>query len=147
MRPADLPDIIQWRVHFRSPPEKVYDALATDEGRGQFWADETTETEGSIQFRYSNGMISEFKVLDRSRPVRFAIEYFGGSRAQFDLADDGQGGTDLTMTETGVPEANRLIHLPGWIPVLMSLKAAVDFSVDIRNKDPKRTWADGFVDV
>ena len=134
---ANPHDTIQWRVHLSSPPEKVYEALATDEGRRLFWAEETTESQGSITFRFGNGMIFQGKVFERSRPVRFAVEYFGGSKVQFDLAGDGKGGTDLTMTESGVPEANRLIHLPGWIPVLLSLKAAVDFSVDIRNKGPE----------
>jgi uncharacterized protein YndB with AHSA1/START domain len=143
----DLPDTIQWRVHFSSPPEKVYDALATDEGRRLFWAEETTQTQDSIRFRFGNGMVFESKVLESKKPVRFAIEYFGGSKVQFELAGDGSGGTDLTMTESGVPETNRLIHLPGWIPVLLSLKAAVDFSIDIRNKDPHRSWDEGYVDV
>lgn len=147
MAAIDLPDTIQWRVHFSSAPEKVFDALATDEGRRSFWAAEAPETQGSIKFRFGNGMVFESRVLDSSRPTRFVIEYFGGSRVQFDLAGDGRGGTDLTMTESGVPEGNRLIHLPGWVPVLLSLKAAVDFSIDLRNNDPGRTWEHGFVDV
>ncbi len=80
-------------------------------------------------------------------PASFALEYFGGSEVRFDLAEDGVGGTDLTLTETGIPEPNWAIHLPGWIPVLLGLKAAVDFSVDLRNHDPGRTWDQGYVDV
>jgi hypothetical protein len=34
----------------------------------------------------------------------------------------------------------------GWVSVLMALKAAVDFGVDLRNHALNRTWDDGFVD-
>jgi hypothetical protein len=34
----------------------------------------------------------------------------------------------------------------GWVSVLLALKAAVDFGVDLRNHDPERTWSTGFVD-
>lgn len=30
---------------------------------------------------------------------------------------------------------------------LLALKAYVDFGIDLRNRDPARTWDDGFVDV
>jgi predicted nucleic acid-binding Zn ribbon protein len=32
------------------------------------------------------------------------------------------------------------------VSVLMALKAAVDFSVDLRNHDPDRTWDHGYVE-
>lgn len=147
MTDHDLPDQIQWRIHLISPPEKVFAALATERGRKTFWAAEAPEYEGSIHFKFANGMAFESKVLERQTPSLFAVEYFGGSRAEFHLVEDGAGGTDLTFTESQVPEENRLIHLSGWVPVLLALKAAVDFSVDLRNNDPERTWEDGYVDV
>ena len=121
--------------------------LATDEGRRLFWAEDAPEENGHIHFAFVNGIELRSQVIEKRPPERFTIEYFGGSKVQFDLADDGAGGTDLTMTESGVPEANRLDNLPGWISVLLALKAAVDFSVDLRNRDPQRTWDDGYVDV
>jgi len=36
--------------------------------------------------------------------------------------------------------------IPGWVSVLMAMKAAVDFGVDLRNHDPKRSWQQGFAD-
>ena len=66
---------------------------------------------------------------------------------QFDLVSDGEGGTDLTMTESAVPVGHYAIHVPGWIPVLLALKAAVDFSGDLRNLDEHRSWEAGYVDV
>ena len=35
----------------------------------------------------------------------------------------------------------------GVVSVLLALKAAADFSVDLRNRDPGRRWEDGYVDV
>ncbi len=37
-------------------------------------------------------------------------------------------------------------ELPGWISVLLALKAAADFSIDIRNHDARRTWDQGYCD-
>jgi uncharacterized protein YndB with AHSA1/START domain len=143
----DLPVQIQWRIHLTSPPEKVFDTLASPSGRSAFWAAAAPEYKGIIHFTFSNGMTLESKVLERQPPNLFTVEYFGGSRVEFQLVEDGAGGTDLTLTESQVPEENRLIHLSGWIPVLLALKAAVDFSVDLRNNDPERTWANGYVDI
>ena len=32
---------ILWNMHFRSSPQKVFEALATDAGRAKFWAEST----------------------------------------------------------------------------------------------------------
>jgi hypothetical protein len=68
-------------------------------------------------------------------------------RVEFDLTPDGRGGTDLSLTESGVSEMEVMENLPGWVRVLMSLKAAVDFGVDLRNREPERQWEQGYVDV
>lgn len=75
------------------------------------------------------------------------VEYFQGSQVAFELASDGAGGTDLTLTESGLPSAERVQNIAGWVAVLLNFKAAVDFGVDLRNKDPKRSWERGYVDV
>ena len=141
------PDTIQWRVHLRSARQSVFDLLATEQGRRQFWAEAAPEVDGSIHFRFVNGWEFKSEIFEKLAPERFAVAYFGGSRVEFVLADDGAGGTDLTMTETGVPEANLADNSPGWVSVLLALKAAADFSIDLRNRDPQRTWDQGYVDV
>jgi hypothetical protein len=40
-----------------------------------------------------------------------------------------------------------LENLAGWISVLLGLKAAADFRIDLRNHRPGCTWESGFVDV
>jgi uncharacterized protein YndB with AHSA1/START domain len=138
---------IRWRVHLAAPPERVHQALATAEGRARFWAASAPERDDVILFRFASGQVLESRILQREAPRRFVVTYFGGSRVEFDLAADGAGGTDLTLTETGGLEAELLENLPGWVSVLLGLKAAVDFGVDLRNRDPSRQWEQGYVDV
>lgn len=138
-------DAIRWRLHLRSSPPRVYEMLATAAGRACFWAEQADERDGAIHFRFINGVTTASRILERDPPRRFAIEYFG-SRVTFDVASDGAGGTDLTMTNTGFAPADRDEILPGWLNVLLPLKAAVDFGIDLRSHDPARTWDHGFVD-
>ena len=138
---------IRWRVHLASPPEAVWELLATDGGRARFWAESAVKRNGAIEFEFVNGVAWRGAVLVEERPRVFAVEYFGGSRATFELEPDGAGGTDLSLTERGVPAEAWLDNHAGWVTVLLALKAAVDFGVDLRNGDPRRSWAAGYVDV
>ena len=137
---------IRWRVHLSSAPEKAYEFLSTDEGHACFWAESAVEREGNIDFRFPNGMTLTGRILTKEPPGRFSVEYFGGTTATFELASDGLGGTELTLTETGVPEKWREENLAGWVSVLMTLEAAVDHGIDLRNHDASRTWDRSFAD-
>ena len=137
---------VTWRVHLTSAPGSVYGMLATDEGRARFWAESAEERDGKIAFRFPNGVRWQGAVLEREPPARFSVEYYGGSTATFELTDDGHGGTDLTLTDAGVGIGDEADVRAGWVSVLLALKAAVDFDVDVRNHDPDRTWDQGFVD-
>ena len=59
---------------------------------------------------------------------------------------DGSGGADLTLTDQGISAADRVEVISGWVSVLMALKASVDFGIDLRNHDPKRTWDQDYVE-
>lgn len=137
---------VQWRVHLRSPPAAVYALLSTDSGRARFWAESAIERDGAIEFRFPNGAMWRGRILAQEPPRRFVVEYFGGSRAAFELAEDGRGGTDLTVTEDGVPQASWTEVKAGWVSVLMALKATVDYEVDLRNHDSGRTWDQRYVE-
>ena len=65
---------------------------------------------------------------------------------QVTLAPDGATGTDLTLVNTGVAEQDFAEVHAGWLNVLLPLKAAADFGVDLRSHDPRRTWRERFVD-
>ena len=137
---------IRWRVHLASPPEAVWELLATDGGRARFWAESAIERDGAIEFEFVNGVTWRGAVLVEERPRMFAVEYFGGSRATFELEPDGRRGTDLTLTETGVAEEWEEENRAGWVTVLLELKAAADYGVDLRNHDARRTWSQGYCD-
>ncbi len=139
------PERIVWRVHLQSSPTAVYDALATDAGRASFWAESAVERDGIVEFEFINGEQYAGRVLAAEPPHRWAVEYFG-SIVEFDLACDERGGTDVTMVDTGIPDAHRAEVTAGWLNVLLPLKAAVDFGVDLHSHDPTRTWDEGYVD-
>ena len=138
---------VSLRVHLSSPAEKVFEFLATDSGRSAFWAESAVEQDSAIHFRFSNGLEHVGKILISERYKRFSITYFDGSTVTFDLAKDSDGGTDVTLVETSIPQEWLAEHRAGWVSVLLSLKAAVDFSIDLRNQDPHRSWEMGYVDV
>jgi hypothetical protein len=140
-----MPNEIIWRIHLNSAPEKVFSFLTTGGGRKRFWAESAEETDGIINFRFTNGHSYQSRILASNPPFQFKIEYFN-SIVKFDIAGDGKGGSDLKMTNYDLQEVDYMENLPGWISVLLALKAALDFDVDIRNHDPGRTWNQGFVD-
>lgn len=137
---------IIWRLHLASAPEYVYALLATDAGRARFWAERAEERDGHIHFVFPNGYQWAGRILAAEPPRRFALDYIGHSTTVFELADDGAGGADLTLTDSGVPPADLTEVTAGWASVLLALKAAADFGVDLRNHDARRTWDEGFVE-
>ena len=139
------PGTIRWRMHFGAPPERVFDALATDSGRASYWAESAPEVDGGITFHILNYEPFSGRVLRRERPRVFALAYFG-TTVEFTLSDDGHGGTDLSLLATEVDEAIRMEMTAGWVSVLMAMKAAVDHGVDLRNHDPSRAWVGGYAD-
>lgn len=139
------PGTILWKMHFASPPETVFDAIATDSGRAAFWAESAVERDGRITFVILNYEPFSGRVLRRERPTLFALEYFG-SVVELSLASDGGGGTDLSLVANEVDESIRMEMVAGWVSVLMAMKAAVDHGVDLRNHDPSRSWVTGYAD-
>ena len=140
------PNVIRWRVSLKSPIDKVYNTLATDEGRASFWAESAAAQDGVIHFVFPNGATWDGEILEQAPPHRIVVRYYGGSVSAFDLEEDGQGGTLLTLTDTGVPDDDRVEVIAGWVSVLMALKAAVDFGVELRAHHPDRQWDNGFVE-
>ena len=138
--------MVRWKLRFKSSPQVVYDKLSTDEGRASFWAESAIEQDGVIHFVFPNQAEWKGRILKNEPPHLFKVEYYGGSITTFKLDPDGLGGTDLTLTDQGVPVEDRSEVIAGWVSVLMALKASVDFGIDLRNHDPRRTWDDGYID-
>jgi len=86
------------------------------------------------------------KVDEKSRRKKFAFELLDDSKVVFDLEPDGTGGTDLTMTNSGLPERDIQDMTPGWVGILMNLEAVADHSVDLRHRDPNRSWEKGYIE-
>ncbi len=74
-----------------------------------------------------------------------SIEYFG-IEVTFTLVKTKDRGTDLSLLAKVADEEIRKEMTPVWVSVLMAMKAAVDFGVDLRNHDPARSWQQGFAD-
>ena len=136
---------IRWRMHLPVAPERVFATLDSDAGRAAFWAESSAETGGHIAFRFISGYVCRSRVLERRPPHVWAIDYAGGP-ARFELTPDGTGGTDLLLTQEGVPpdEWNE-VHA-GWLNVLFPLKGWLVHGVDLRNHDASRTWEQGYAD-
>lgn len=139
------PGVVRWRLHLASAPETVYDALNTREGRETFWADSAEEADGAIRFEIGRYPPYMARIRRRKRPEVFALEYFG-TEVTFRLEPDGSGGTDLHLLAEGVAEDARVEFIAGWVSLLLTMKAAVDHGVDLRNHDPNRTWLDAYAD-
>jgi hypothetical protein len=137
----------RWRLHLAAPPARVFDMLDRAEGRERFWARSAPEHDGAIEFTFHGGERLRAPIEQRQRPGLYAVRYFAGSLAIFELHDDGVSGTELTFTEAEAPESVIRENRPGWVSVLLALKAAVDFGVDLRNRDPGRNWEGDYVDV
>ncbi len=136
---------VHWKMHFRSSPAKVHQAIATDEGRATYWAESAVETDGAIHFVFPGGDACDGKIIEKTPDTRFATEYFG-STVVFELTPDSQGRTDLQLSCSQIPERDRMEVTAGWVSVLLAMKAAGDFNVDLRNHDPDRTWWHGYAD-
>lgn len=139
-------DVIRWKLHLKSSPQVVYQTLATSEGHASFWTESAVEEDGIIRFVFPNQAKWHGKILENDPSHKFKVEYYGGGITTFELNTDDIGGTDLTLTDQGVPQEDRMEVIAGWVSVLIALKASVDFGVDLRNHDPSRTWDEGYVE-
>lgn len=136
---------IVWRLHLKSDPRTVFDAITTDSGRQRFWVESSVQVADEIKLTFVNGVVGHVKILRCERPRLFSFVYFG-THVTMELSGDDRGGTDLQLVNTGVPDDDYLEVLPGWLNVLLPLKAAVDHGIDLRNHDPNRTWDQRYVD-
>lgn len=146
MSPLTDPTAVRWRLHLAAPPETVHWFLSTNEGRAKFWAESATQDGDEIAFAFANGLSFRVRLIDNRPPRWFTVAYEGGSLSSFECQHDGFGGTELILTDKGISPGHRAEIMAGWVSVLMALKAACDFGVDLRNHDPRRTWDHGYCD-
>jgi uncharacterized protein YndB with AHSA1/START domain len=140
------PKTIRWQIHLQASPELTYEMLTTNDGRALFWAESAMELDKQVQFVFPNGQIWHGKILEAKEASLFKVDYLGNSTVTIEVAEDGAKGSILTLTAEGIVEKDRAELLAGWVSVLLALKAAADFGVDLRNHDSRYTWEKGFVD-
>lgn len=143
--PLQLPPI-EWRLHLKSSPHKLFEYWATDEGRARFWCEQSVTTERGFTLHFVNGHSLEVELTEAVRAERLVFRYFGGSTVTVTFAPDGLGGCDVHLSEQDVQPSEHLENYAGWVSVLLALKAAADFGFDLRSHDPSRTWDESFVD-
>ena len=136
---------IEWKVHFASRIGKVYEFLTTDIGRSKFWAEETKEENGFVEFKILNYPKYKSRIIEKKPQKLFRIEYFG-TDVTFELKETEDNGTDLYLTSLTPNENTKNEMTAGWVSVLMAMKGAVDFGIDLRNHDPDRVWENGYLD-
>ena len=136
---------VQWKLHLATPTEKVFWFLTDPEGLKKYWAEDVKAEPGFILFYFMNDISYKSRILSLLPNEIFEFDYFT-THVRFVLANDGNGGTDLTMTCSNIPEHDFLDMHAGWLSVLLNLKAVVDFGADLRNHDAERTWFQGYVD-
>ena len=135
---------IRWRLHLASPPAHVLAHFTDPALVERFWAERASIDGDGLHLHFPDG--SEVRVVPRVRGEQISFEYFDGSRVEITCASDGAGGTDLALVATAVPAAEWHEDHAGWVSVLLALKAAVDFGVDLRSHDRVRTWREGYAE-
>ncbi len=133
------------KIHCRSIVQQVFSMLNTVEGRSKFWAESTIQTGEKIHFIFPNRQEYNSAIIEINPPNLFSIDYFH-STVHFYLEESSNGGTDVTLINDNVTEDEYCDVSKGWVSVLLALKAAVDFNIDLRNHDVGRKWDEGFVD-
>ena len=84
MTSSDLPDQIQWRIHLSSPPEKVFEALATEQGRKKAGANANTQLE---ELRaYAKSLEDEKTKLENEYKSKLEQSNNAYAQLQFDIA-------------------------------------------------------------
>ena len=136
---------IVWRLSLASTPERVFELLDTDEGREKFWAERSRSTADGFELEFPGGVTGSVRVLERERPRRLVIDYFG-AKAELELASREDGGCLFKVTCHCDDPAEYVEFLPGWVSWLLVLKGAADHGVDLRNGSPDRAWAQRYVD-
>ena len=140
---------VLWRLHLRSSTDRVYSMFATDAGRAAFWAETSTESDDAMILTFvGEPHPLTCAVLERIPSRRFVFRYWEETVVEVEMQNDGLGGTELSVRESGFQTAaHREQNLAGWVSVLMNLKAVVDHGIDLRNHEAAHSWQAGYCDA
>ena len=133
------------KIHLSSRVEAVFELLTTSAGQERFWVETADENNGVIHFTFPNGQSYRSRIINSVKNIEFQLDYFN-SDVTFKLETGDNGGTDLILINKGVRDEEFAEVRSGWVSVLLNLKAVAEFSVDLRNHHPNRSWDQGYVD-
>lgn len=133
-----------WKMHLKSSPEEVFQYLTTDEGREAFWAYKSIQRDNSFELTHYDGSICEVLTISKTK-LKFEFIY-NRTIVAINLIDDGNGGTELLLNNKNIQDDDYEKVSNKWISTLLSLKAACDFKIDIRNQDPSKSYDIGYID-
>jgi uncharacterized protein YndB with AHSA1/START domain len=121
------------RVGLTTSPEQVYEALTTVDGLAAWWTTDTTEADGTLQFRFGEVGGFDLKVVELTPNKR--VEWLVvdgpaewiGTTVTFDLAQDGEW-TIVLFAHTGWREPVEFMYhcSTKWASFLLSLKQLVE---------------------
>jgi uncharacterized protein YndB with AHSA1/START domain len=135
---------IVWRLRLSAAPERVFSAWLTPDDHVRFWSERSEHDPEGFRLEFIDGAVALCRLIESVSPSHIRMHYFG---AHVDITlEPLDGGTDLKLTAQNVPVGEWQDVFAGWLNVLLPFKAWVDFGVDIRSHDPKRTWHEGYVD-
>ena len=135
---------VNWKISLAAKPEDVFALISSDAGRAAFWAEES-RTEGErFLLTFANGAQVDCRVIRLEPPHLISFEYFGGSRIDFRLEANPDGGTDFEVIEAATDEWQD--NYPGWVAWLYCLKGAADHGITLKSGSPSKTWQKGYVD-
>ncbi|MBS0000354.1 MAG: hypothetical protein KFF73_15335 [Cyclobacteriaceae bacterium] len=141
----DAANRLDLKIRLRADPQKLFKCLTADGEREKYWAEKSVELDGKIFFTFPNGITIHSRIITTIPPRIFEIEYFD-SLVRFEIFPLPENGCILELINERIPDQEWSEQYAGWVSVLMSLKAYVDFGVDLRNHHPEYTWDQMFID-
>lgn len=138
--------VVSWRLGLASPPLHVCELLEDEAGRPRFRSELEPEPGMDLAAILSRGAAWEDADFDGEPPYRFTVRYPTGGVTTCDVADDGAGGSDVTVTDVGTAGEDRTDVVAAWVASLSAIKATVDFTLDLHTRDQLRTWFPGYAE-
>ena len=140
----DGTDRIIWRLRLAAAPGRVFEAWLNPADHVRFWCERSERGPSGFRLHFIDGTAEECSLEDATAPSQIVFRYFA-SRVEIRI-EHCDGGTDLTLTASEVPADEWHDVHAGWLNVLLPFKAWVDFGIDLRHHDPRRTWRSRYVD-
>ncbi len=103
-----------------------------------------------LEFGWTSGAPDRFKILDFKEGDHWEMDWMAGGpgRVRYSLRGDAPTIFELEVTYDNTLEGRKwqLLELGPWAFFITNLKSVAIKGPDLRTKDPKISWKDGFLD-